>query len=190
MLMFLVPIFVGIFDDLGGDLPMLTQIVVKGSNILRSYWYIVFPIWAGIIFTFLRFKKTESGRRMWDRFRMKMPFGIGAIIVKIGMARFSRTLSIHRLVQVHGGERGEAVRVLLDPGRDLVVGDQRAAGSVPRAEQPEADAGGVHGGDRDVDRGRLLGDRVAGPAAQRVEHVVREEARRRVLHPHVDRHPR
>jgi type IV pilus assembly protein PilC len=93
MLMFLVPIFVGIFEQLGGDLPMLTQIVVKGSNILRSYWYIVFPIWAGIIFGFLRFKKTESGRRLWDRFRMKMPFGIGAIIVKIGMARFSRTLS-------------------------------------------------------------------------------------------------
>ena len=93
MLMFLVPIFVGIFDDLGGDLPMLTQIVVKGSNILRSYWYIVFPVWAGIIFGFFRFKKTESGRRIWDRFRMKMPFGIGAIIVKVGMARFSRTLS-------------------------------------------------------------------------------------------------
>ena len=93
MLMFLVPIFVGIFQQLGGDLPMLTQIVVKGSNILRSYWYIVFPIWAGIIFGFLRFKKTEGGRRLWDRFRMKMPFGIGAIIVKVGMARFSRTLS-------------------------------------------------------------------------------------------------
>src|SRR5215217_792098 len=66
MLLFLVPIFVGIFDDLGGDLPMLTQIVVKGSNILRSYWYIVFPVWAGIIFGFFRFKKTESGRRVWD----------------------------------------------------------------------------------------------------------------------------
>ena len=30
---------------------------------------------------------------MWDRFRMKMPFGIGQIILKVGMARFSRTLS-------------------------------------------------------------------------------------------------
>jgi type IV pilus assembly protein PilC len=99
MLMFLVPIFVGIFDDLGGDLPMLTQIVVKGSNILRSYWYIVFPAWAGIIFGFFRFKKTESGRRIWDRFRMKMPFGIGAIIVKVGMARFSRTLSRNSLIE-------------------------------------------------------------------------------------------
>ena len=117
MLMFLVPIFVGIFDDLGGDLPMLTQIVVKGSNILRSYWYIVFPLWAGIIFAFLRFKKTESGRRMWDRFRMKMPFGIGAIIVKIGMARFSRTLStlvaagvdIIRSLEITGATSGNSL---------------------------------------------------------------------------------
>ena len=44
MLMFLVLIFVGIFEQLGGDLPMLTQIVVKGSNILRTYWYIVFRL--------------------------------------------------------------------------------------------------------------------------------------------------
>src|SRR4029453_3018247 len=88
MLMFLVPIFVGIFEQLGGDLPMLTQIVVKGSNIPRTYWYMVLPVWAGIICGFFRFKKTESGRRIWARFRMKMPFGIGAMIVKIGMARF------------------------------------------------------------------------------------------------------
>src|ERR671926_171340 len=46
MLMFLVPIFVGIFEQLGGDLPMLTKIVVAGSDILRSRWYIVFPAWA------------------------------------------------------------------------------------------------------------------------------------------------
>jgi type IV pilus assembly protein PilC len=117
MLMFLVPIFVGIFDDLGGNLPMLTQIVVKGSNILRSYWYIVFPIWAGIIFGFFRFKKTESGRRIWDRFRMKMPFGIGAIIVKVGMARFSRTLStlvaagvdIIRSLEITGATSGNSL---------------------------------------------------------------------------------
>ena len=43
MLLFLVPIFVGIFAQLGGDLPTLTQWVLKASNIVRYQWYILFP---------------------------------------------------------------------------------------------------------------------------------------------------
>jgi type IV pilus assembly protein PilC len=93
MLMFLVPIFVDIFSQLGGDLPTLTQIVVKGSNVLRNYYFIVFPFWGLLIFGFFRYKKTEPGRRQWDSLRMKAPMGIGKIVLKIGMARFSRTLS-------------------------------------------------------------------------------------------------
>jgi len=50
MLMFLVPIFVDIFKQLGGDLPMLTQIVVKMSETLKSYWFIIFPAFGGLIF--------------------------------------------------------------------------------------------------------------------------------------------
>ena len=59
MLLFLVPIFVGIFAQLGGDLPMLTKVVVKASNIVRSYWYILFPVVGGVIFGLLRCKKTR-----------------------------------------------------------------------------------------------------------------------------------
>src|SRR5918994_4210526 len=44
MLMFLVPIFVKIFQDLGGELPTLTQWVVNVSDFLRSNYYIVFPV--------------------------------------------------------------------------------------------------------------------------------------------------
>jgi type IV pilus assembly protein PilC len=91
--MFLVPIFVQIFEDLGGDLPTLTKLVVKASDIIRGYWFIVFPAIALTIWAFFRVKKTESGRRYWDRFRLRVPFGIGGVVLKIGMARFSRTLS-------------------------------------------------------------------------------------------------
>jgi type IV pilus assembly protein PilC len=93
MLMFLVPIFVDIFAELGGDLPMLTQIVVNLSDILRNYYFIVFPVMGAMIYGFFRLKKTDRGRRVWDAFRMRIPFGVGAIVVKVGMARFSRTLS-------------------------------------------------------------------------------------------------
>ena len=93
LLMFLVPIFVDIFKDLGGDLPMLTQIVVKASDLVRSYYYVIFPLIGLSIWGFFRWKKTESGRRRWDRFRVRVPMGIGAVVLKVGLARFSRTLA-------------------------------------------------------------------------------------------------
>jgi type IV pilus assembly protein PilC len=92
MLMFLVPVFVDIFSQLGGELPTLTQWVVNASNLLRDKWYIIGPAFAGSIFGFRRWKKTDSGRRVWDRFKLKIP-KIGAVVLKVTMARFSRTLS-------------------------------------------------------------------------------------------------
>jgi type IV pilus assembly protein PilC len=93
MLMFLVPIFVHIFDQLHGQLPTLTQYVLKASNVLRHDWFIVFPLMAGIVIGFMKGKKTERGRQIWDRVRLRLPMKIGDTVRKITMARFSRTLS-------------------------------------------------------------------------------------------------
>ena len=43
MLMFIVPVFVKVFDDLGGELPKPTQIMISLSNALRGYWFVIFP---------------------------------------------------------------------------------------------------------------------------------------------------
>jgi type IV pilus assembly protein PilC len=93
MLMFLVPIFVKIFAELGGELPKLTQYVLVASNGLRGYWFIIFPIWGAAIYGFFRWKKTKTGRQAWDRFKLRVPMQIGVIVRKVAMARFSRTLS-------------------------------------------------------------------------------------------------
>jgi type IV pilus assembly protein PilC len=93
MIMFLVPIFVKIFDQLGGDLPILTQWVLKASNLLRGYWYIIFPLIALTIWGFFRWKRSHTGRQAWDRFKLRIPMQIGTVVRKIAMARFSRTLS-------------------------------------------------------------------------------------------------
>ena len=93
MLMFLVPIFVDLFKQLDGELPTLTKVVVAASDALKAYFYIIFPVIGAAIFGLLRFKRTEDGRRAWDRFRLGMPMGIGQVVLKVGMARFSRTLA-------------------------------------------------------------------------------------------------
>jgi type IV pilus assembly protein PilC len=93
MLMFLVPIFVKIFAQLGGELPTLTQYVVRASNLVRHDWYILFPALGGTIFGVRKYKQTEAGRQLWDRIKLRIPMRIGDTVLKVTMARFSRTLS-------------------------------------------------------------------------------------------------
>jgi type IV pilus assembly protein PilC len=93
MLMFLVPVFVKIFADLGGDLPTLTQWVVNASNLLRGKYYIIFPAAIAAGFTLRKLKRTDKGRRVWDRLKLHLPMKIGGVVLKVTMARFSRTLS-------------------------------------------------------------------------------------------------
>src|SRR6266545_2137754 len=73
MLMFIVPIFSKIFDELGGSLPMLTQWVMSASDLLRARWYIIFPLLIGGAIAIRRYKRTESGRQLWDRIKLRVP---------------------------------------------------------------------------------------------------------------------
>ena len=91
MLLFLVPFFSKVFLTLGGTLPTLTQWVVNASNFIKSDWYLIIAFGVGTTFAFKRWRKTEHGRRNWDRFKLKLPMKIGDVVLKITMARFSRT---------------------------------------------------------------------------------------------------
>ena len=93
MLLFIIPVFVNVFDSLDGNLPRLTQMVMHASYALRHYWFIIFPAIGGMIFAFRRLKRTERGRQVWDRFKLKIPMRVGDVVHKIALARFSRTLS-------------------------------------------------------------------------------------------------
>jgi type IV pilus assembly protein PilC len=93
MLLFLVPVFVKIFASLGGQLPTLTLYVVKASNLIRHDWFILFPGAGGAIYGIKKYKQTEQGRQQWDKIKLRLPMKIGDVVLKVTMARFSRTLS-------------------------------------------------------------------------------------------------
>ncbi|MCP9484378.1 MAG: type II secretion system F family protein [Gaiellaceae bacterium MAG52_C11] len=93
MLLFIVPVFVDVFADLGGELPKPTQIVMGASNMLRGYWFIIFPTLIVLALGLRKLKRTEQGRRSWDRFKLKVPMKIGDVVQKVALARFSRSLS-------------------------------------------------------------------------------------------------
>jgi Type II secretory pathway, component PulF len=93
MLLFLVPFFTKVFTTLGGKLPTLTLYVVDVSNFIQSDWWLIIIVVSGTVFSFKRWRKTEHGRRNWDRFKLKLPMKVGDVVLKITMARFSRTFS-------------------------------------------------------------------------------------------------
>jgi type IV pilus assembly protein PilC len=93
MLLFIIPIFSRMYADLGGQLPMLTRVMMGISNAMKGYWFILLPALIAIIYGFRRWKKTDKGQRVWDRIKLKLPMRLGPVIQKIAVARFSRTMA-------------------------------------------------------------------------------------------------
>jgi type IV pilus assembly protein PilC len=97
---FIIPVFVGIFEQIGEEhpgestaLPLPTQVCVLASDAITGYWFVIFPLLAASIFAFFKWKKTDTGKEMWDRFLLRIPFKIGDVIQKVALARWSRTFS-------------------------------------------------------------------------------------------------
>ena len=90
---FIVPVFVGVFKQFGGDLPAITKVTVALSNGIKGYWWAYIAGTIGSVQLFRRWKRSERGRKQWDRFRLRIPMQIGDIVQKVALARWSRTLS-------------------------------------------------------------------------------------------------
>jgi type IV pilus assembly protein PilC len=95
-----IPVFVNIFNELAAEhpgessaLPAPTQLCVTVSNALTGYWFVIVPGIVISLFAFFRWKKTERGKDLWDRFTLLIPFKIGDVVQKVALARWSRTFS-------------------------------------------------------------------------------------------------
>jgi len=73
-------------------LPLPTVILLNVSDFLRSYWWVIIFITAGLYFLFTAWKKGPKGRLILDRLKLRLPL-VGPLIRKISVVRFSRTLS-------------------------------------------------------------------------------------------------
>jgi type IV pilus assembly protein PilC len=90
---FLVPVFEKVFKDFGGDLPTITKFTVSMSDLMTQRWYLLIAGTVGAVVAFTKWKKSNSGREIWDRFKLRIPWKIGSIVQKVALARFSRTYS-------------------------------------------------------------------------------------------------
>ena len=89
LLTYVLPKFSVIFEELGGALPLPTQILLAVSNTLQSYWWIALLLallcWA----VFKNYVRSDAGRYQWDSFKLKI---MKDIVQKLETARFCRTL--------------------------------------------------------------------------------------------------
>jgi type IV pilus assembly protein PilC len=100
VVIFIVPVFADAFKEAVSDqpgessqLPSLTQLMIGFSNFLKGYWFIWVPGVIGALVAFFQWKKTDAGRRQWDRVKLRLPIHIGDIVQKAAVARWSRTFS-------------------------------------------------------------------------------------------------
>jgi len=89
LLTFVIPRFSSIFSEIGGNLPLSTQIILTISQALRSYWWIVFPMIIAAFALVKFYAGTQKGAYKWDELKLKL---LGDVIRKLETARFCRTL--------------------------------------------------------------------------------------------------
>jgi len=93
LLIYVVPVFAGMFSSFGGNLPALTAMVVKMSDFMVANWLPVFGSIAGLIIAFKQAKKRSIKFQQWlERISLKLPL-FGELLVKSSIARFTRTLA-------------------------------------------------------------------------------------------------
>jgi type IV pilus assembly protein PilC len=93
LLVGVVPTFAGILSSLGGELPLITQILIAISQFLQNQIILMVIILVAVVFAYRWYYATPQGRRVIDRVKLKAPV-FGNLISKASLASFSRTLSL------------------------------------------------------------------------------------------------
>lgn len=91
LLLFVVPQFSQMFEEMGAELPLITQLVMAAGEALKVYWWAVL---GGFLFilVLLQYLFTNEQARLWlDRAMLAWPI-VGDLVSKVEMARFSRSL--------------------------------------------------------------------------------------------------
>ncbi|MGO8683857.1 MAG: type II secretion system F family protein [Thermoleophilia bacterium] len=139
MVLFLIPIFAGIYKSLGNaKLPALTRAMIAISNTIKSWrGLIVLAVIIALVYGLRRFKRTDAGTFLWDRTKLKLPMGVGGVVQKLAVSRFSRTLGtlvssgvpILQAIEITGQAAGNTVieRAMVDVQQSIKEGQSMTA---------------------------------------------------------------
>lgn len=129
----IVPQFATILDQLGGELPVITQILIAISDFLRYQWWLLFGIIGLAVFAFIMFYRTNQGRHVIDRLALRLPV-FGPLIQKSAIASFSNTFG---LLLRSGVNIIESIDITKGTAGNIIVEDvlEETKEAVQRGEQ-------------------------------------------------------
>lgn len=93
MLTYLIPAFSGIFDDLGGTLPLPTRLVVSVSDVMTGYFPVVAIVCGLGWWALRRWRRSPAGALRFDRAKLRLPV-FGRLATLASLARFARSLAV------------------------------------------------------------------------------------------------
>jgi len=91
LLVYVIPQFTPIFEELGGDLPLITKIVLAAGGILQNFWWGLIALTVLGVVMFRRMLANPEQRLRWDTRVLGMRW-VGDLVSKMEIARLSRTL--------------------------------------------------------------------------------------------------
>jgi general secretion pathway protein F len=92
LMTFVVPKITKLFEDINATLPVYTQALITVSNLMSSYWFIVFPLIGFGIYSLRRYLKTDKGIAAYDRFVLRVPI-FGGLVRMVATSRFASTMA-------------------------------------------------------------------------------------------------
>ncbi len=91
LLVFFIPKFQKVFSSVHGSLPLITQVIIGASHVIRSYGLFVAAGIVAIFFLARTWFTSEKGKRTWEGLILQSPVA-GPLIAQFAMARFCRML--------------------------------------------------------------------------------------------------
>ncbi|HNX53231.1 MAG TPA: type II secretion system F family protein [Pontiellaceae bacterium] len=91
LMVFIIPRFASIFDELGGTLPLPTRILMAMSNGMIHYGWLMLILLAAGGITLRRWMLTPAGKLWWNEKQLKLPI-VRKITTANAFAHFARTL--------------------------------------------------------------------------------------------------
>lgn len=92
MLVFVIPQYTTMFEDLDTELPAITQGVVKASDFIKGNWFIVLPIIIAVVIGFKYFGTTDAGKHVYGKLALSIP-AVKNLVVKSAASSMARTMS-------------------------------------------------------------------------------------------------
>lgn len=122
LMVYVIPQFAPMFEEFGGELPLLTRIVMGTGDVLQNYWWIIIAVVVVATLWFRSQMARPASRRRWDARFLGMR-GVGDVVAKMETARLARTTGT---LLVNGVPLLSALSIAKNVMSNTVLGDDVA----------------------------------------------------------------